>query len=247
MKNAITPMGVKWELLKSLWILWLVVPFGFTSYISFFYISMRVKKRSWFIAGLIYSFIFIQFVLVDEFNLTDGFIGGISTMLLFVGWIAAWVHALNARKQYLPMLLEKIQLDARSIPQPQDAFEMSPPVVSATAVAPLDTELTNENLTDHQRQPETFEKKVNMNIATIEEIASVPSIGNILASQIVEVRKQEGPFHDFADFVELVAIKPHILAKAKPFMTFAIDDFDKGNDKQQHSQSKHSAGRVVDY
>ena len=51
---AITGRGKGWEMRNSIWMLWAILTFGFLNYVSFYYISYRVKQRKWFFAALIY-------------------------------------------------------------------------------------------------------------------------------------------------------------------------------------------------
>ncbi|MFD1449762.1 MULTISPECIES: ComEA family DNA-binding protein [Oceanobacillus] len=246
MGDAITPLGKKWEYLHSIWILWLIFPFGFLSFISFYYISLRVRKLKWFIAGSIYALLVIQFFVVDEFYPKESFIYDASVMLILGGWIAAWINAVISRKTYLQLLVKQTKSEARRMSAPsydiQETYSLDPSAESSQSV---DTPKPVEEPINYNTSLPA--EKVNMNTAAQKEIAAIPSLGNILAGQIVEIRKRRGPFHNFSHFVELMDIKPHILAKAKPFMVFSNEDL--GDRESEHStdHSKYSSGRVVDY
>lgn len=216
MGNAITPMGKKWEYLHSIWMMWLLFPFGFFSFISFFYISLRVKKLKWFIAGIIYLLIVIQFFVLDEFIPEESFIFDLSVMLTLGGWIAAWVNAVLSRRTYLQLLAQK-KAELQGISAYDETHYWDA----------LDSTSQSESVPEFVEQPVPSSQQVNMNTATKEEIMTIPSVESILAGQIVEIRRRRGPFLNFSHFTELMDMEPHMLAEANPFMIFIDDDLER--------------------
>src|SRR5690625_4289656 len=102
--GPITPLGKKWEFNHSIWLAWLLVPFGFASYISFFYIAARAKKKKWFVAGIIYLLFFIQYIYFSD-NYPFGHpVFTMSMIVLLFAWIASCVHAFIARREYLRII-----------------------------------------------------------------------------------------------------------------------------------------------
>lgn len=66
--------------------------------------------------------------------------------------------------------------------------------------------------------PETA-SKVNINLATIEELTALDGIGPILARRIVDYRQQHGPFRTPADIQKVYKIGPGIYSKIRDRLT----------------------------
>lgn len=248
MGDSLTPFGKKWEWFHSIWMLWLFFPLGFTSFIAFFYIGVRVKQVKWMIAGLIYLLFVVQFFIVDEFIPFEHFLYDLSVMVVLAGWIAAWVHAVSARRTYLQLLVKRIQVDAGRLSAIQDKKKQAQPVASNLA-ADISTIKKNADKRTVEREDEE-PRVINVNTATKEEIAQIPSFGNILAKKIIDVRQRFGPFESFTHFITLMEMKPHLLAKARPYLRFSDEAVAEGqSDKtpKKSDASKYKAGRIVDY
>ncbi|GIO22147.1 helix-hairpin-helix domain-containing protein [Oceanobacillus sp. J11TS1] len=236
MRSAITPMGKKWEYLHSFWMLWLLFPFGFSSFISFFYIGVRVRKLKWIIAGFIYLLLVVQFFIIDEHYPQEHYIFDLSVFLVLIGWIAAWVNAVLSRRTYLQLLAAKTKAEVLGSYEMEDTTTVgsfSNPYPSTDS-----TEMAVQAEDDSQIPPSN---KVNMNIAMKEEIETIPSVEDILAEQIVEIRRRRGPFRDFAHFFELMD-KKLILAEARPYMIFSNEETEEET-KQTTESNKYSTGR----
>ena len=61
--------------------------------------------------------------------------------------------------------------------------------------------------------------KVNINIASSEELMSLPGIGPVLAGRILEYREHQGPFIDIEQLMEVKGIGVRTLARLRPLVT----------------------------
>lgn len=245
MKDRITPFGKRWEYRHSIWFVWLLFPFGITSFISFFYIGARVKRLKWMISAIIYLIITILFFVVSEYFPIDHIIYDIDLGITIAAWIAAWVQAATGRRLYLQLLAKKIareseefsiQLEPGSRPVPISSIESIPKTIGQIQ------SVTTESLAKDQ--------VVDMNNAKKEEIALIPGIGTILAEEIIQMRNQIGSFHSLSHFIKVMDIKPHLLAKAKPHMRFSHHDvapITPTKTEKEKIESEYSAGRIVDF
>lgn len=61
--------------------------------------------------------------------------------------------------------------------------------------------------------------KININIATKEELESIPGIGPVLAQNILNYREENGPFKEIEELKEVNRIGDKTFLKLKPFVT----------------------------
>lgn len=248
MRTSITPFGKKWEYLHSIWMIWLAGPFGFTMFVSFFYIGARAKKVKWIVAGVIYFIIVAQYFVVSDFYEIDETPFTVSMLVLLLFWAISVIHAIMARKEYLIIRVEQINANR--------AYWNLPPIEHEQTITKQAADISNikkdisTNENGSQTEEEQKPRVVNVNQATQEELTALPAMNNVLASQIIDSREEEGDFDSFSHFIARMNMKPHILAKAKPYMKFT-DENHVDHEKQQRDDRKESAshlsGRIVDY
>ncbi|MEI3605606.1 hypothetical protein SPD48_07870 [Pseudogracilibacillus sp. SE30717A] len=106
--KPITPFGKKWEFRHSIWLIWLLFPFGIAAYFSFFYIAIRTGKKKWLNAGIIYLIIFIQLIHISAEFSEEHWMFSISVAAALIGWISASVHGFLARREYLSIISTRI-------------------------------------------------------------------------------------------------------------------------------------------
>ena len=61
--------------------------------------------------------------------------------------------------------------------------------------------------------------KVNVNTASVEQLAALPGIGETLAARIVEHRQKQGAFRSTEELVNVKGIGEKSFAKLQPFLT----------------------------
>ena len=57
--------------------------------------------------------------------------------------------------------------------------------------------------------------KINLNTATLDQLESLPGIGEVLGQRILDYREQHGPFHSVEDLLNVSGIGPSHLAEVK--------------------------------
>lgn len=96
MIKVYTDRGKSWEIINSWWMLLTLVPLGFTSFLSFLYIGIRVKNWRWLAWSVVYlGAVITAFIIPIDYMI----------VVMLCAWIASIVHALNIRSAYV------IQLD----------------------------------------------------------------------------------------------------------------------------------------
>lgn len=62
-------------------------------------------------------------------------------------------------------------------------------------------------------------RKININTAGVKELTKLPRIGEKIAQNIIDYRKQNGPFKDTKDLLKVKRIGPKILAMIQDMIT----------------------------
>jgi competence protein ComEA len=69
------------------------------------------------------------------------------------------------------------------------------------------------------------EEKLNLNAATVEELAEIPGLNQELAKKIIEVREENGEFIDMEELLDIPGINIQLLRKLKKYLFIeALDE-----------------------
>ncbi len=82
---------------------------------------------------------------------------------------------------------------------------------------------------------------LNINSATVEELASLPGVGPVLARRIVEYRSRHGPFRQPEDLLKIKGIGPARLARLKPYLEFGLSS---SNSPKKISREDSAGGYI---
>ncbi|HLS66217.1 MAG TPA: helix-hairpin-helix domain-containing protein [Pseudogracilibacillus sp.] len=269
----LTPFGRGWEWSRSLWMGWLLFPFGFTAFIPFLYIGFRMRQTKWIISGFIYLAIIVIHFIIDENFDVEHPIFDVSVGVVLCMWIAAWIQATVARRQYLRLLAQRIigpvefqKFQKKSIENQLNIEEVSLEEEENKGQAlgriePKQKIVTQPPQAKRPLKQKNVKKKVqdlsptiiNVNRASVNELRALPSIDRLLAEQIIARRKKVKKFQSYTELVYQLNIQPHALAKAKPYLTFS--DEEKREKERRRTETKATSekretsrrGRIVDY
>lgn len=90
----------------------------------------------------------------------------------------------------------------------------------------------------HTADKEAMGNRINVNIATEEELQSLPTISIIDAKKIIEYRNKNGHFSDLDDFFAAFNAKPHMIVKIQDQVY--IEEPDNGHAGKSASASKNA-------
>lgn len=247
---AITSKGKAWELSHSIWMLWALLTFGTLNYISFFYTSYKVKQKKWFIAGIVYAILFILFMAASELP-SEHWLYGTTLAVYFIGWIVSIIHVFKMRTEYLLRLEAQLlsgqkEIEIKSLKRKIAQEYGQTSLLQTAEIASSQNVIKQENIETVQQVEEKTIKKnqidiefIDINTANEDKIANVPGIGSLFAKKVVSVRDEVGGFNSFEHFVEALSIKPHLVEKIKPHLSFPEEVIPK--------QTKKPEGRIVDF
>ncbi|WP_214484648.1 helix-hairpin-helix domain-containing protein [Bacillus sp. SM2101] len=237
-----TGKGKYWELTNSWWILLTLLPFGITSFISFLFVGVRVKKPRWIVYGLVYLAVCIVVFILPTSGITA------LTALLF--WIISVIHAYKIRPIYLIQLdvlqsKEKVldnQKYSKLRQEAKERFNVSESTITRPPKPQTATKkrklVNSEEITTPTPVDTVQVNKINLNIASEREIASIPEIGIILAKKVVIKRQEIGGFQSFKEFSEIMQLKERAIQNIEKKVTFSHVD---------HISKEKKSGRVIDY
>lgn len=246
----ITNKGKVWELRNSIWMLWAILTFGALNYISLFYASNKVKQKKWFIAGIIYSIIFIFMMVISEVVPTKHWLYDLTLAAYLIGWIASIIHVFKIRPEYLLRLEAKIstgykekEIESLKRKISQEYVTKSPIENTQKSIitSPVteQSKVVQEKVINESKEVPSEKKIIDVNTASEQEIAKIPGIGSIFAKKVISVRNQQNGFKSFEHFIETLSVKPHLIEKIKPYLAFP--------ESSSNDLVKKSEGRIVDF
>ena len=200
----ITTKGKKWDIYNSLWILW-----SFTlvlACVGFFWIGGRAGKRKWIISGLIYLIVNFGLIYIAIWlQSINAIYSNIITVIIGFGWFAAIVQSFMSRKEYL--LRREAVIDLKDVTKDAYRNEIRKDYFGnnekSVGQSPLPAMAQNTS------EPQMPTLKIDLNIASEQDLARLPGIGVASAKRAVEMRTQTVDFTSVQNFCEQLNLMPH--------------------------------------
>lgn len=225
-----TGLGLKWEWLHSLWLLFVVTPV--TLPISYFYVGVRMQQKKWIYIGFIYFILLCGVIYsVWKYATTDNDVTVFSVIFVVLLYFNGIGRAIIVRKDYLIYLAENMDPEKRRILEEKESVRRE--TVAQRRSQPTNILSRNEaykrqsSKTKYVEDEKSTNKRVvviNMNKASEREISSLPSIGKIVAKQIVLSREKLNEYTSFEHLVKSIGIQEHLIEEARSYMAFSDED-----------------------
>ena len=170
----------------SLWIGWTFLPFGWLAWVAFLYVGARTRRRAWLASGAGYLAATVAALVLLELDDTGAVEAGdaAGTILSFVIWGVAIVHAFVIRKEYLRR---------REVTERADDAVLDRRI--ARELAASDPERARSLGIGRPDLPGvTHGGLIDVNSAPAEMLAGLPGVDAELAREIAKVREWHGDF-----------------------------------------------------
>jgi Helix-hairpin-helix motif len=186
---------------KRLW--WLLLAFNpfWTTWVAFLYAGLRVKKKEWLVFAAAYAA-----VELTGFAIIQGDASwqeNVGALLTFIPWLVGIPHALTIRGEYL---------DRREVlddPRLRDARRLELRRSMAGELARGNPELARDSRM-------LGSDLVDINHASVEELASLPGVDRRLARKIVHMRDEVGGFSSVYDLGHLLDLEAPLVDGIAP-------------------------------
>lgn len=245
----------------SLW--WLVPPFFFLAFVSFFYIGSKARNKIWTFCGFGYLFVFFLMMATDE----EGFMGAYYDDVLMTFFLVGIIHAFWVRKEYQARMeivdseefheaeeAERLnRVKSRMMghaPAAESKAEQVKRTMEArqsksrtqTSTRKDDSEQTVINLVDITAKPKsepTPNGPIDINSCSASEMASLPGVSLVMAKKAEKFRQENGGFDSTDQFFEVIQLKPHFVIQAQDLVVCQAAP-------RQDQQDPEPGGRKLD-
>ncbi len=199
--------------LRSWWVLLTVIPFGWFAWSAFVYTGLRARRRRWVAYGAAYlaaAAFGTAFIDEDEYGRFSD-VGGIA---LFGSWLMAFIHGLVIRREYLD------RRDVLDNPALREARRKQLERQVASELSRKDAALAELVGVGRPAVAGAFHGGlVDVNNASVEELARLPAFDEQLARKVVLVRDEVGQFGSVNELAMLAdlpapvadAIRDHVV------------------------------------
>ncbi|WP_203231039.1 ComEA family DNA-binding protein [Nocardioides caldifontis] len=214
-----------WRFRHSLWLLAPLLGCGAFSFVGFLYCAIRVGTRRWW---LIATFWTVASLAVWTMAIVQGEVGrdgpydDIGAVLLIVVYLGAIVHGFIVNRDYL-------RWRATSRPWYSHAAPVAAPVTTQLPTAPpaplapppfgVETAPYYAPPPAPPAPPAPAPDLLDLNSATVEQLALLPGVDDATAARIVAAREARGCFADLDDAVRGAGLQPHQLVRLRDHVT----------------------------
>lgn len=206
------PTPSRWaEALRSAWMVFILVPFGWLAWASFLWVGVRARRAQWVVAGVVYLVVTLAALItlgLDGDGPDDGpedWPDAVGTITSFVMWGVAFIHAMLIRRPYIELMdLREAGAGRRR------AREMGHDLVREDPALARELGVGRPDL-PHARHCDL----VDLNHASAEAVAALPGVDADLARRIVEVREEIDGFSSLEDLGTVLDLPARLVERLR--------------------------------
>jgi hypothetical protein len=238
--------GLAWKLGHSTWILAPILTFGCGSVGGFLYVGLRARRPAWWLAGIGYSVAANAFLFVSDSLPRESALASLTALLWVLTWVVSVGHAVAINPSWLRWLMGQRSGSAypaeatvwKYPPPPPPLHPLPPPVQQALGEMPPTLPLTVP------APGPAVPLLLDVNAASLDELASLPTIGPERAARAVAARRDRNGFATVAEFAAAAELAPHQFAAVRDRLTCRPPA--PAPKPQQQPQQDLPYGRIVD-
>lgn len=196
------------QVLRSWWVLLTLLPFGWLNWSAFLYTGLRARRPLWIMFAAVYfaaAATSATLISVDLERETDSWLTSAGTGIGLAVWGATFAHALSIRRTYLGRMdaLEDPRLDRAE-------HELRLREVALELVRENPRRARDLGVGRPSLNGAFHGGLVDLNHASVDEIARLPGIDAELAMRAVTLRGEIGGFDSVLDFAHLLDVEPEL-------------------------------------
>jgi DNA uptake protein ComE-like DNA-binding protein len=231
----------RWLCLTSVWLVFVLMPNGATTWLGFAIIGFAVLRPTWIVAGLVY------FIVTVSISAAADDVGAWSVIFGGALWVAGIAHGIVANRRWQTILWSRMESGVRLIgsgraqrdkarTQGGRASRTVPPAAAGLLDAAGtdrsdyladDAEKTPDappaRASRRRRTPATASREtalpttpVDVNTATQKEMRTLPGFTRQRATAAIRERDRLGGFSSVEQFATIAGLQPHELVRLGP-------------------------------
>lgn len=230
----------KWRVRHSAWLLAPIFGLGMLSFVGFVYVALRVQSRKFWVACIIACLgsALLWATTGTTESTSDGESSSNGGVILGV-WVGLIVYGFVLNRDYLRWRANRTPADAwynqPSVANAQGQ-QVSPPKpenpIPRQAAPTREQGVLGVSSAGYYSPPivppaPPYQAKygssmglLDANLASRDELASLPGVDMLLAERVVSARERQGSFRNIDDMVEAAALRPHELVRFGGLVTF---------------------------
>lgn len=239
----------KWRVRHSAWLLAPLFGLGMFSFVGFVYVALRVRSRRFWVACVV-ACVGSALVWALPSDWSGGIILAVWIGLIVYGFVLnrdylrwragrtrvdAWYNQpsapshLDARVAAQPSTEHRVPMQAAP-PNPGHRIPMQAAPPAGTAQQALGVSNADyyappvvQPVTSPKRSAGSFgdtRKPVDVNMASRDELASLPGVTTSLAERVVSARQRQGAFLNIDDMAKAAGLQPHELVRFREQVSF---------------------------
>ncbi|MEV4539465.1 helix-hairpin-helix domain-containing protein [Asanoa sp. NPDC049518] len=216
-----------WRLLQSLWLLVPVLGFGCLGASALIYLGIRMRRKSLWISGIAYLVPSIALFVVIGESEQDTALSNWAVGLWLLTWLVVVLHAASVNSSWLRFKATYVPWHATPLAAPPGypaapgyppAPPSYPPAYPAAQTAYPAARPAFPAAPPAQPGPPTSAEPIDVNSATVAQLATLPHFDHARALRAVAERERRGGFTDVYAFSDALGLQPHEYVRILPLV-----------------------------